>query len=153
MNRERRLGRGLEALLGRMAAGAEPSEQPSVGEAAESHDQFAEGDGVPLEGVPASAPHQSLGGPEQGGVPEPTPTVHPATVPDPPTIPHPFLDDQEPVPPHGGPGAPGPIRVDIRGIDRENTHDCVTIVSDRSAAICPGGLSRDKNNHGGIKTV
>ena len=118
MSKERRLGRGLEALLGRMAAGAESSGQSTVADPAESQDHSPDGDWSRPQDTPLGTPDQLPADPEQGAVSEPSPSPGDPPLAGQPDPQRPVAEEQEQSPPDGRSDEMGPIRVDIRRIER-----------------------------------
>ena len=124
MTKERRLGRGLEALLGRVAGKAdpsgEPSGEPSAGPPAGQPDDRgpspagdSHGSVVDAPGIPGPSP----AGPPQTSEPE-SPEQHDRS----PSGDHASIDSSpsgelQSSPPEAGSGETGPIKVDVRGID------------------------------------
>lgn len=114
--------------MGRMAAGAESTGQPTVAEPAESRDRSPDGDHSPPKEAPPEAWDQSPAEPEQLAIErEPGAVSEPALPPgDPPLAaqpaPEPFdAEEPERAPAEGRAGESGemgPIRVDIRRIER-----------------------------------
>jgi len=101
LNKERRLGRGLEALLGRVAGKADPLSEPSGGPSVGSPDDPGPTASEPLQSPESAPPEQHDRSPAGDHVPvDTTPSGEPQSSPS-----------------DAGPGETGQIKVEVRAID------------------------------------